>query len=728
MNAKGIVSVTAFLALASLSRLTANESFLAGSPNGLYRVDRASAAKIWDAQDVRKIAQVGNNWYFLTGSGIWQSGDLVAFASRNEGLPVKIIKTYDGGTKAFTREVQELKDLEVHPTNPLIMVTATKDAVYLTRDGGASWSSVGMSAATAGVKAVCALDLPDKSGTSRLTIFVSHPIYGISWKQPDVSALWYDLNDGLEGVPTVKWPDEVADLQAVWATGGTDSRTITLYASQTFMPRIYRLDWAAKKFVGTWKGTEFIDSVEGLAVTAREIVFSAAGGLRSVSLPAVGAESAFTLNAPAKAVRDWDQSLESVPGGALCAWIPDARSGSRGNLSLSELWLLRPSARSGAYAKLADGRKGLYLPVHQVTTDAGYDAHLKTIADNDLNMLVVDMKDDVGTIRYDSTDPLVLKKGRLGNGVKLEPFVRKAKERGIYLVARVVVFKDKSLYSWGGSKYAVWDKAENRAWQGYELVAAQVPASGEQGTAAAPEKTRKYNDEYWVDPYSEEVWEYNVAVAKELVARGFDEIQFDYIRFPTDGANLDSASYRWKDSGMDKESALMSFLSYARREIKAPISIDIYGANGWYRTGARTGQDVELLARYVDAICPMFYPSHFEQTFLAQSPASERPYRIFYYGSFRNTVIARGHVVVRPWAQAFYLGVSYDKAWYNADYVRREAFGARDSVNNGYTYWNNSGRYGDVKPDLAIDEPYPWESPEAKGTARPAFGAGGKDK
>ncbi len=217
--------------------------------------------------------------------------------------------------------------------------------------------------------------------------------------------------------------------------------------------------------------------------------------------------------------------------------------------------------------------------------------------------------------------------------------------------------------------------------------------------------------------------EYNIAVAKELVSRGFDEIQFDYIRFPTDGDNLDNAAYRWKDAGMDKESALMSFLSYARREIHAPISIDIYGANGWYRTGARTGQDVELLARYVDVICPMFYPSHFEQGFLAHAPTEERPYRIYYYGSYRNTIIARNHVVVRPWAQAFYLNVSYDRAFYNPDYVQRQIFGARDSINQGYTYWNNSGRYSDLRPDIDLAAPYPWQTPEAifKGS-RPVFG------
>ena len=147
---------------------------------------------------------------------------------------------------------------------------------------------------------------------------------------------------------------------------------------------------------------------------------------------------------------------------------------------------------------------------------------------------------------------------------------------------------------------------------------------------------------------------------------------------------------------MDKESALASFLRYARDNIAAPISIDIYGANGWYRSGVRTGQDVELLAKYVDVICPMLYPSHFEQGFLAQAPAEQRPYRIYKIGALRTAYIARKKVVVRPYVQAFFLNVSYDKAFYGPDYVKREVAGVRDSVNLGLTFWNNSGRYDDL--------------------------------
>ncbi|MBQ2000125.1 MAG: hypothetical protein II220_11710, partial [Spirochaetales bacterium] len=134
--------------------------------------------------------------------------------------------------------------------------------------------------------------------------------------------------------------------------------------------------------------------------------------------------------------------------------------------------------------------------------------------------------------------------------------------------------------------------------------------------------------------------------------------------------------------------------------IDAPIGIDIYGSNGWYRSGVRTGQDAELLAKYVDVICPMFYPSHFEQDFLAHEPAEDRTYRIYYMGGYRNSMVVHNRAVIRPWVQTFSLPVAYDRKYYGKEYVRREILGVRDSLNVGYMYWNNSGRYDEVFPDF----------------------------
>ncbi|MFZ4618789.1 MAG: putative glycoside hydrolase, partial [Rectinemataceae bacterium] len=387
--------------------------------------------------------------------------------------------------------------------------------------------------------------------------------------------------------------------------------------------------------------------------------------------------------------------------------------------ALSELWLLASDPQAGIRTEAA-GKNALYLQAGYVVNPVHRARNFAILEEKGLNALVIDLKDDYGRLRYAPLDPLVKSLGRRSNPMDIETVAREAKDRGVWLVARIPVFKDEALTKALGGKYAVWDSVNKMAWQGWRTekkeatqpVAPSIPPSfGPPGSqfqnppplqsatppaAAQPATERVLYGKRWVDPYSEEVWAYNVAIANEIIARGFDEVQFDYIRFPTDGENLGDASYRWRDPGMDKESAIASFLAFARERIQAPISIDIYGANGWYRSGARTGQDVELIARYVDIICPMLYPSHFEQGFLGQAPAVERPLRIYRLGSLRNARIARDRVIVRPYVQAFYMNVSYDRAFYNADYVTREVQGVLEGQNLGMTFWNNVDRYDEV--------------------------------
>jgi hypothetical protein len=103
-----------------------------------------------------------------------------------------------------------------------------------------------------------------------------------------------------------------------------------------------------------------------------------------------------------------------------------------------------------------------------------------------------------------------------------------------------------------------------------------------------------------------------------------------------------------------------------------------------------------MLVEYVDVICPMLYPSHFEQEFLAFAPPELRPYRIYRLGTLRNLAIARNKVLIRPYVQAFYLDVAYDRKYYNTRYVLEEIRGVREGANQGMTFWNNSGRYDDI--------------------------------
>jgi hypothetical protein len=674
---------------------------LIGADEGLYGLDRTGRyAALWSGGAVRKILRSGDQWIIMGSEGILASPDFQSWENRGRGLPIKTIKVYEDGKKSFLPAAQEIKDLELNPADPRVMVCATKDQAFLTRDGGLSWENLGAPPfRTNGIKAVASAYMPG-GGQGELVVFLSHSTYGLFYLCPDrPGSSWTELNGGLEKLETTGNTDEVSDIAA--AAPGPE-----IYVSQTFRRRIYRLDWEAKQFSLLWSDSAPFGTVDSLDPGAGGIRFIREGTAAELPLP--GPE-----NRPlAERLRpDLVELARTIPGGLnLKPNCLVLREGPGSELvSLCELWLLDEAAggEPPAGANSAIGREGLYLPVNHALDSASLSPYLNLIRERSLDMVVIDMKDDYGRLRFTPRNPEIAAKGRVFRPLDLEAFLGEMKSRGIYTVARIVAFKDPVLAGREGGRYAVWDSRNNRAWAGYydSRVKKDDPALTERREdqteilpASDPEyeTLRTWYDERWVDPYSEEVWEYIAAVAGELHDRGFDEIQFDYIRFPTDGVNLRDAEYRWRENGMDMESAMVSFLRHIRSRIRAPISIDIYGANGWYRTGARTGQEVELLAPWVDVICPMYYPSHFEQDFLAQDPPELRPYRIYFQGTQRTRRIGRGRIIVRPYVQAFYLNVSYDRKYYDLDYVRRQTQGVRDAGSPGLTYWNNSGRYDDI--------------------------------
>ena len=666
-------------------------SVIAGANSGLYRLTSTKTAiPLWNEGKVSKIIHTSEGrWFFLTSCGILTSTDLKEFEYRNSGLPFLKMKEVNADSISFSDKIAQLKDLEVHPEDSNILITSTKDKVYITYDAGVTWNSLGsMSATTSGIKAVAVCTI-----NSNLVAFMAHPIFGFSYIFPKAAKpKWNDCNAGFENIKSQTYPDEISDIHPIVKKDENGSSVTEVYVSQSFLPRLYKFDWDTKRAAIVYSGKEPVDTIDGLFWNEGQLLYTRPGEIASFS-PESGDLGTVPQNYYA-----WKNCFSALAENdtLYAAWIPDENDLSKG-ISLSELWLLKPELCTNPYASTALNRKSVYCPANHVTTQTGIDKYKKIILDNKLDSLVIDMKDDYGLLRYDAKDPLVVEKGYISKyHIELENFVSEMKKDNIYLIARIVVFKDKNLSQYKGGKYAVWDKSTNRAWVGTKGT--EEVTDPETGAVTGTRMT--YYDENWVDPYSPEVWEYNVRIAKELIAGGFDEIQFDYIRFPTDGRNMANAVFRWKDKGMDKESALLSYLAYARKNIDAPIGIDIYGANGWYRSGTRTGQDVEQLSEYVDIICPMFYPSHFEQDFLAYAPVSERPYRIYYYGTYRNTVIGRNRIIIRPWVQAFYLNVRYDRQWYNTEYVKKEIFGVRDSVGRGYMYWNNIGRYDDISPDI----------------------------
>ncbi|MCQ2612383.1 MAG: hypothetical protein MJ183_02140 [Treponemataceae bacterium] len=681
------------------SNPVSTDGILAGTENGLFFLRDGQMHPLWTEGAVQTIVHT-DAYYMITDKGIVKTKDLLTYDYCNNGLPTHRVKHYEDGQVSFTDDMASLKDLGVHPENSSIMVTTSNNAVYLTENGGESWKNIGFSSTkTSGAKAVAVCNMPDASGNPVLTVFLSHSVYGIAYYQPySKKPAWIDMDYGFERVPTSDSSDEIADILPVLRLDENGNYYTEVYISQSFKPCIYRLDWTKKQGQLLGKTENPAQVIDSLFLAGENLIFITMDGYGSFNLKTK------TFEAAPKESETWLKAVKQAEGQARCMYIPESASGYSKSISLNELWLLDTADIAGNYVETASDRKALYIPAGQTTPGKTLQGFIDTAKENGLNAIVVDMKDDYGYLRYHTISDEVKKKATESSyAINLDAFVDQCKEADLYLIARIVVFKDRNLWRYSNGKYAVKDSSSGKAWQG---IRGYSDILDENGVKTGSET--EYYDEYWCDPYCHEVWEYNVSICKELIERGFDEIQFDYIRFPTDGLNLSRAQYKWQDEGMDKESALMSFLSYARANIDAPIGIDIYGANGWYRYGGRTGQDVELLAEYVDVICPMFYPSHFEQSFFAYSPAEERTYRIYYYGCFRNSVIARNKVIVRPWVQAFYLAVSYDKLYYDKDYVRRQVFGTRDSIDRGYMYWNNSGKYNYISPDPG-DAPYPWK-------------------
>ena len=310
-------------------------------------------------------------------------------------------------------------------------------------------------------------------------------------------------------------------------------------------------------------------------------------------------------------------------------------------------------------AKPAGNKQAVYVSWSMLNSN--FKGFLDIVVRTRTNAVVIDVKDDWGIINAPVENKVAKEIGAVRN-TNIKEIIAKLHEKGVYVIARNVTFKDKKLYAAYNSKYAIWDKYANTAWVG-------LPR------------------ERWCDPYSDFVRQYNIDVAKETAKLGFDEIQFDYIRFPSDGPT-GKCLFRYKtNDDTFKSEILGDFLAQAKREISIPVSIDIYGYNGWYRFGNNIGQDIEFFSRFIDVICPMVYPSHFGGKFYSQYPVPERPYFIVRDSTFRGIYLSHGRIVLRPWIQ----GWNYLSPTWGPDYILKQIKAVKDGGGSSYTFWNPKG-------------------------------------
>jgi hypothetical protein len=188
----------------------------------------------------------------------------------------------------------------------------------------------------------------------------------------------------------------------------------------------------------------------------------------------------------------------------------------------------------------------------------------------------------------------------------------------------------------------------------------------------------------FTNPYNHEVWEYLVQVAEDAARHGFREIQFDYVRFPSDG-KISEAVYPGQNSS--KEDAIAAFLAYARPRLEKLgvwVSADVFGITvnpNNAKDSATIGQNVEKIAKNVDIVCAMIYPSHYDSGSYGIQNPNASPYEVITAASKDTKAkLAGTGAMGRPWLQDFSLrGVEYGQAEVKAQIKAAEE--------QGFTEW-----------------------------------------
>jgi hypothetical protein len=326
----------------------------------------------------------------------------------------------------------------------------------------------------------------------------------------------------------------------------------------------------------------------------------------------------------------------------------------------------RPQAPVNAPAPKPEPRpyptemRGVHVTMALASLKGKFDEYLDLTREG-LNTIELDIKDENGQIGFKAAVPLAQKIGSARTYYDAAEIVEKVRAKGVYLVGRVVVFEDPMLAS--KRPALAIHTADGSVWRNSAGLG-------------------------WSNPYDKRVWKYNVDIAVAAAEIGFDEIQFDYIRFPTDG-DLGAAFYPGKRS--EKRVATLSrFLEYARSRLEplgARISIDVFGLSATRNMGL--GQIPRKLARHVDAIYPMVYPSHYGPGELGLADPNAQPGRTVAL-SLRDFAVQLTGLKTRivPWLQDFSLGRDY-----SPEDVRLQILAARDASAQGFLLWNPSGVY-----------------------------------
>jgi len=287
----------------------------------------------------------------------------------------------------------------------------------------------------------------------------------------------------------------------------------------------------------------------------------------------------------------------------------------------------------------------------------------------EINAVVIDAKGDHGWISYPTQIPLAKEIGAARPTAKdFDQLLAQLKEMGVYTIARLVTFKDNPL-------------AKNHP----ELAV-------KTGTGAIWQDREGLS---WSDPFLKPAWDYNIQVAVEAAQKGFDEIQFDYIRFPT-SSQAGPPHFSQEVSRETRVAAITSFLSMARGQLKplgVKMAADTFGYTCWRKDDTVIGQDIERMGQYLDVLCPMLYPSTFGSGIPGYKFAIAHPYEIVYQSAKRAVErVSPLGCEVRPWIQDF-PDYRFDKRVYGKEEIQAQIKGCFDSGGTGYLVWDPRVQY-----------------------------------
>jgi hypothetical protein len=311
--------------------------------------------------------------------------------------------------------------------------------------------------------------------------------------------------------------------------------------------------------------------------------------------------------------------------------------------------------------------KALYLSFYAIGNSSIRGSAVQLIEKTELNALVIDVKGDRGMISYPSAIPLAKEDGAQGiiTVRNLKARLDELHQRHLYLIARIVTFKDDMLAS-AKPDLAVKTN-DGKVWRDSENMA-------------------------WTDPFKKDVRNYNIEIAVEAAQAGFDEIQFDYLRFP-DNNHVVYSQPNDEDARVD---TIAGFLSEARKKL-APynvfLSADVFGYVCWNQNDTGIGQKLERIGQIVDYISPMLYPSTFQYGIPGDRNPVKNPLDII------RLTLARAQertglnpVHFRPWLQAF-RDYAFDRRKFGADQIRDQIQAAENFGSDGWMLWNPRNVY-----------------------------------